>query len=100
MVQRVQERSPKAAWTTPSSTSGYGRPSPPARADLDILLTDLPAATEAPGTPLSLLISRKIVTVGGKFTNRCTWPVSPLNSHSCAPKSAYRSRMISSIRSR
>ncbi len=49
---------------------------------------------------MRLLASRELVTVGGKFTSRCTWPVSPLNSRSSAPKSAHKSRVISSIRSR
>jgi IS605 OrfB family transposase len=49
---------------------------------------------------LRLLTSREMATVGGKFTSRCTWLLSPLNSRSSAPKSAHTSRMISSSRSR
>jgi hypothetical protein len=51
-------------------------------------------------TALRELTRPEMVTVGGKFTSRCTCSASPLNSASSAPKSAHTSRMISSIRSR
>jgi hypothetical protein len=40
-------------------------------------------------TPLSELTSREMAMVGGKFTGRRTWPLSPWNSAGSAPKSAH-----------
>src|SRR5208282_3795713 len=48
-------------------------------------------------TPLRLVASREIATVGGTFTSRCTCSGSPLNSASSVPKSARTSRMICSV---
>lgn len=46
------------------------------------------------------LTSFEIVTFGGKFTSRCTWFASPLNSTNSVSKSSQTLRMISSIRFR
>ena len=40
-------------------------------------------------TPLRELKSRERATLGGKFTSRCTWLLSPLNSASSASRSAH-----------
>jgi len=51
-------------------------------------------------TPLRLFTSLDSATLGGKFTSRCTWFGSPLNSASSVWKSAHTARMISSTRVR
>src|SRR5574343_1230637 len=51
-------------------------------------------------TPFSELTSFATATLGGKFTSRCTWSGSPLNSTRSVSKSEHTASMISSMRVR